>query len=285
MMSLTNTSHGKRGYLRLGFEVDKRGRSILRDLYRRAPIIVQQALYFDEQMPSLPCVYILSAGGPVVEGDSYEQHFTLKENACAYISTGAATKVAQMRGGRARMEQSIRLAAGAYLEYLPEPVIPCAGAAYRVQSEIVIDVSATLFYSEIFLSGRRYSGERFLYEKLALLTRVVRPSGEVVYVDSVEVKPQNQEIHSKGVLDGYEVFASVIILSPRDVVQELYKEIIPYMREDMALGVHLLPFDAGLKCTILGQHSADVKREVRRVCSLLRMRVKGCALPEEFVWK
>ena len=60
---------GKRGYLRLGFELDGRGRSILRDLERRAPIIVQQALYFDEQMPDLPCVYILSAGGPVVEGD------------------------------------------------------------------------------------------------------------------------------------------------------------------------------------------------------------------------
>lgn len=276
---------GKRGYLRLGFEVDSRGRSILRDLYRCAPIIVQQALYFDEQMPSLPCVYILSAGGPVVEGDGYEHHFSLSENACAYISTGAATKVARMRGGKALLRQAVRLDAGAYLEYLPEAVIPCAGADYITENEIVIDSSATLCYSEIFLSGRRYSGERFLYRRLALHTRVLRPTGEVVCVDNVEVSPQNQDIHARGVLGGYELFASVLILTPREVAQSLSRELTPYMHDDMALGVNLLPFDAGLKCTILGQQSAAVKGEVRRICSLLRLRVKGCALPEEFVWK
>lgn len=282
---LSKASHGKRGYLRLGFEVDSRGRSILRDLYRCAPIIVQQALYFDEQMPWLPCVYILSAGGPVVEGDNYEQHFTLKCGSCAYISTGAATKVAQMRGGRALMRQSIRLEAGAYLEYMPEVVIPCKGANYEVCNRVEVDASATLFYSEIFLSGRRYSGESFLYEKLSLQTQVLRPGGELVYVDSVAVEPQKQDVHAKGVMCGYEVFASVLIITPGDVAQELCREIEPYMRGDMALGVNLLPFDAGLKCSILGQQSGEVKSEIRRICSLLRMRIKGCALPEEFVWK
>ena len=33
---------GKSGYLYLGFELDPEGRSILRDLDRRAPLIVQQ---------------------------------------------------------------------------------------------------------------------------------------------------------------------------------------------------------------------------------------------------
>ena len=284
-MTSSNFSHGKRGLLRLGFELDSRGRSILRDLYRQAPLIVQQALYFDEQMPSLPCVYILSAGGPVVEGDSYEQHFSLKENSSAHISTGAATKVAQMQGGKARMRQSIRLAAGAYMEFLPEAVIPCQGADYEVESEIVADESAALFLSEIILSGRRYSGERFRYRRLAFQTRILRPDGEVVYVDSLEVEPQSWDILSRGVMASYEVFASVIILAPESVVQDLREELQPYMDEDMALGINLLSYDAGLKCTILGQHSSAVKAEVRRLCSCLRMKVKGCVLPEEFVWK
>ncbi len=45
---------GKNGYLRLGFELDGEGRSILRDLDRRAPLIVQQELYYDEVMPAMP---------------------------------------------------------------------------------------------------------------------------------------------------------------------------------------------------------------------------------------
>ena len=55
---------GKMGYLFLGFELDDDGRSIMRDLERHAPLIVQQELYFDEGMPEMPCVYILSSGGP-----------------------------------------------------------------------------------------------------------------------------------------------------------------------------------------------------------------------------
>lgn len=278
-------SHGKRGYLRLGFEQDSRGRSILRDLYRGAPLIVQQALYFDEQMPLLPCVYILSAGGPMVEGDRFEQHIRMRPDSCAHISTGAATKVAQMRGGEARLWQRITLDRNSYLEYIPEAVIPCRGARYTAKTEVVADDSATLFFSDIVMSGRRHSGERFCYERLSLGTRVVRPNGEVVYTDNLHIEPEHSPPHLKGVMAGYEVFGSVLILSTNDTAQALFNELQPYMRPDMALGVNLLPFGAGLGCRILGQERAAVKAEIRRICSALRLRVKGVPLPEEFVWK
>ncbi|MDE6523859.1 MAG: urease accessory protein UreD, partial [Muribaculaceae bacterium] len=88
---------GKHGYLRLGFELDAEGKSIMRDLDRRAPLIVQQELYFDEELPGMPCVYILSSGGPNIDGDRYRQIFTLKKDSMAFVSTGAATKLAKMQ--------------------------------------------------------------------------------------------------------------------------------------------------------------------------------------------
>ena len=90
-MALNRDIVAKQGHLEMGFEVDNSGRTILRHLYRRVPIVVQQALYFDEQLPTLPCVYILSSGGPYVDGDRYEHHITLGAGAMAHISTGAAT--------------------------------------------------------------------------------------------------------------------------------------------------------------------------------------------------
>ena len=116
---------GKMGYLYLGFELDGDGRSIMRDLDRHAPLIVQQELYFDEGMPEMPCVYILSSGGPNVDGDRYEQHFVVREGAYAHISTGAATKLAEMRYNYSGLKQVFELEENAYLEYLPEPTIPC----------------------------------------------------------------------------------------------------------------------------------------------------------------
>jgi urease accessory protein len=153
-------SPGKTGYLRLGFELDDEGRSILRDLERRTPLIVQQELYFDEGMPEMPCVYILSSGGPNVDGDRYEQRFTVREGAFAHVSTGAATKLAEMRCNCSGLRQHFELEAGAYLEYLPEPTIPCRHTRFIADTTIRIDPTATLFYAEIYMSGRKYYGAR-----------------------------------------------------------------------------------------------------------------------------
>jgi urease accessory protein len=59
---------GKTGSLALEFQ--KRGdRSVLTRLARRAPYYAQQALYYDEGMPGLPCVFLISTSGCVLQGD------------------------------------------------------------------------------------------------------------------------------------------------------------------------------------------------------------------------
>ena len=145
---------GKMGYLCLGFELGGDGGSVMRDLDRHAPLIVQQELYFDEGMPEMPCVYILSSGGPNVDGDRYEQRFVVREGAYAHISTGAATKLAEMRYNYSGLTQVFELEENAYLEYLPEPTIPCRHTRFIADTAIRIAPSATLFYSEIYMSGR-----------------------------------------------------------------------------------------------------------------------------------
>ena len=70
------TSADKRGYLRLGFELDSQ-RSILRDWERHAPTIVQQALYFDEEWEELPPMFISSSE----KGTGREEILTFIEEA------------------------------------------------------------------------------------------------------------------------------------------------------------------------------------------------------------
>ena len=279
------SSVGKRGELLMRFERDGSGRSILREMYRRAPVIVQQALYFDEQLPQLPCVYILSAGGPVVEGDEYDYEIALKEGSCAHISTGAATKVAQMRGGRASLQQRFSLAEGSYMEYLPELTIPCSGASYEVECRAVVAPSAVLFYSDIFMCGRLHSGERYRYERLDLSTRILRPDGELIFCERQVVEPAYSDVDNLAVMGGMELFASVVIIAPADVCSALYDSIMPKMEPNLSLGVHLLPSGAGIVCRIAGRESGAVKHQVRELCSLLRQRLYGVGMPAEFPWR
>ena len=44
-------------------------RTILADLYRQSPLLVQRALYWDEEMPDLPCVFIITTSGGILQGD------------------------------------------------------------------------------------------------------------------------------------------------------------------------------------------------------------------------
>lgn len=282
-------SPGKRGYLRLGFELDGDGRSVLRDWERRTPLIVQQALYFDEEMPEMPCVYILSSGGPNVDGDRYEQHFTVRRGAYAHISTGAATKLAEMRRNYSGLTQTFELEDGAYLEYLPEPTIPCRHTRFLADTTVRIAQTATLCYAEIYMSGRKYfaGGERFLYDVLSVRTRAFRPDGAPLFREKFVVRPASEPPQTPGVMNGYDVFANVIVLTPPDRADAVY-DATPAAIDRAgrtAAGIVRLPNGCGLIYKVLGDETEPVKRLVREFCSRVRSAVKGRPLFEEFPWR
>jgi len=282
-------SPGKSGYLHLGFELDAEGRSVLREWERRAPLIVQQALYFDERMPEMPCVYILSSGGQHVDGDRYTQSFAVRRGAFAHISTGAATKLAEMRWNHSSLEQSFRLEEDAYLEYLPEPTIPCRHTRFLSRTEIDIAPSATLFLSEIYLSGRRYSGagERFAYDVLSVATRASRPDGQELFREKFVIRPASRSPETLGAMHGCDVFANVVVLTPREHAEALYASTPAFIdsRRGLAAGITRLPGECGVLYKVLGRDTEPVKRAVREFCSAVRMQVKGRPLFEEFPWR
>lgn len=280
---------GKFGLLDLVFELDQEKKSIMRHWERRAPLIVQQELYFDEAMPEMPCVYILSAGGPNVDGDRYENRFTVRKDAYAHLSTGAATKIAEMIYNFSALKQTFVLEENAYLEYIPESTIPCRNSRYVTQTDIVIDPSATLFYSEIYTGGRKYygEGELFVYDLLSVCTRARRPDGTGLFREKMVAKPKKHSVRDIGMMHHYDVFANAVILTPPEQADRIYEQAQAYIdrEKDLAVGISRLPGQCGLILKVLGKEYQPVKKIIRQCCSLVRMQVKGKPLPEEFPWR
>lgn len=280
---------GKHGFLDLRFEIDSRGKSVLKYLDRRAPLIVQQELYFDEELPDMPCVYILASGGPNVDGDRFRQDFTLRRGSMAFISTGAATKLAEMKRNYSGMEQHITLEENSYLEYLPEQIIPCAHTRYISDTEITIHPTASLFYSEIYMGGRKYykDGELFKFDILSVCTHAQRPDGEQLFREKFIIDPNRCNIRDVGIMHGYDAFANVVVLTPPEKAAEIYDKTTPFIdRENhLAAGITHLPNGAGLLFKVLGMEPQPVKKVVREFCSRVRQAVKGKPLPEEFPWR
>lgn len=280
---------GKHGYLRLGFELDKDGKSILRDLDRRHPLIVQQELYFDEEMPEMPCVYILSSGGPNVDGDRYQQDITVKKEAFAHVSTGAATKLAEMRFNYSGLIQNIVLEDNAYLEFIPEPVIPCRHTRFISDTRLCIAESATVVYSEIFMGGRKYygKGELFEYDILSVCSHGERPDGTQLFREKFVIDPKLEHPRSLGVMGNFDVFANVIVMTPPDKADEIYEKTQVFVNKEkmLAVGITKLPANAGLLYKVLGKEPGPVKKLVREFASSVRLTIKGKPIPPEFPWR
>ena len=280
---------GKVGYLYLGFELDADGKSIMRDLDRHAPLIVQQELYFDEGMPEMPCVYILSSGGPNVDGDRYEQNFVVRKDAYAHISTGAATKLAEMRYNYSGLTQRFDLEENAYLEYLPEPTIPCRHTRFIADTAIRIAPTATLFYSEVYMSGRKYfyKGEKFQYDILSVCSHAERPDGTQLFREKFIIRPDLYSPATLGAMNDYDVFANVIVLTPPEHADNIYEKTEAFIDRErhLAAGLTRLPNNSGLLYKVLGDETGPVKKIIREFCSTVRYEVKGKILPEEFPWR
>lgn len=282
---------GKRGYVQLCFAVDSNGngRSVLRELNRRAPLIVQQALYFDEELPQMPCVYVLSSGGPNVEGDRYMVDIRVEHDAMAHVSTGAATKLAEMRRNYSGQVQNIWLEEGAYLEYLPEPIIPCRHSRYICRTRLVVHPSATIVYAETLVGGRKYfgNGELFEFDVLSMTTCGERPNGEQLFREKFVIEPKQCNVRNEGIMHGYDVLANIVVMTPREKAKTIYDATKPFInaKRKLAVGITRLPNDAGLLFKVLGEEVWMVKHVAREFCSQVRMAVKKHRLPNEFPWR
>lgn len=280
---------GKRGYLKMVFELDPDGKAIMRDLDRRAPLIVQQELYFDEELPEMPCVYILSSGGPNVDGDRYRQDITVRKDAFAFVSTGAATKLAKMIYNYSGLIQNITLEEGAYLEFLPEPVIPHANTRFISDTTLTVHPSATVFYSEIFMGGRKYynGGELFKFDILSVCSHGQRPGGEQLFREKFVICPDMFPIRDIGTMGSFDIFANVLVMTPPDKAAEIYEatDVFFDRKCNLAAGITHLPNGAGLLYKVLGMETGPVKETVRKFCSTVRMAIKGKPLPKEFPWR
>jgi urease accessory protein len=72
-----NGAPGKHGVLTMEFARSGH-RTVLAHLDRQAPLLAQQALYSDEHLPDMPCVFMITTSGCVLQGDRLDVSISLR---------------------------------------------------------------------------------------------------------------------------------------------------------------------------------------------------------------
>jgi urease accessory protein len=279
---------GKSGMLRLGFE-RRDERTVLAELGSRTPYIAQRVLHCDDALPDMAWLFMITTSGCVLQGDRLALDVSLGAGARAHVTTQSATKIHSMDANFALQTQSFTLGEGAYLEFLPDPLIPHRQARFSSDSRITIDPSASMLYSEIVQPGRRHHhpDECFGVTLLSLATAAVRPDGKPLFSEKLLIEPLRNPMRQAGVMDGFDVFGNVILCTPPDCAERVLAQVGAEVdrEQGVAYGACRLPNDAGLIYKVLGRETAQAKAKVREFWAIARREITGAEIPAPFFWR
>jgi len=279
---------GKTGFLHLGFE--RRGRrTILADLDYRIPYRAQRALYCDDAMPDLAHVFMITTTGCLLQGDRLALEIALAAGARAHVTTQSATKIHSMDANYAAQTQTITLADDAYLEFLPDPVIPHRRARFVSDTRITLAPTATLLYAEILQPGRKHHHpeECLGAAVMSMALDVARPGGGSLFAEKLLIEPQRHAMRQTGVMGPFDVFGNVLLCTSKDSAERIWRRIGADVDVDngLAFGACRLPNDAGLLFKVLGRETQPVKAKVREFWSVVREEITGARVPPPFLWR
>ncbi|MFN3888866.1 MAG: urease accessory protein UreD [Beijerinckiaceae bacterium] len=287
-IQMRSGSVGKSGFLRLRFE--RRGtRTILAESERRIPYLAQRALYCDEEMPDLAHVFVITTTGCVLQGDRLALEILLEEGAFAHVTTQSATKVHGMDANYAVQTQRVHVKDGAYLEYLPEPLIPHRASRFLSDTLIRVAPTASVLMCEIVQPGRKHhrADESFGATLLSLATAALRPDGQLLFKEKLLIEPQRRPVRQTGVMRSLDVFGNVVLCAPVEKTERIYAAVENCIdvAAGIACGVSRLPNGAGLIFKVLGRETEIVRAKVREFVALARREITGRNMRSRYFWR
>ncbi|MGC9378525.1 urease accessory protein UreD [Streptomyces sp. MH13] len=274
-------SPAKVGILDLGFA--RRGeRTELVERYQKSPLEIMRPLHVDPALPGMACVYVMATGGGIAQADRYRQDLRCGPGTQVLLTTQAATKVYRMEQDYATQLVRLTAAEGAYVEYLPDPLIPFRGARFHQSVRLTVDEDATAVYGETVTAGRLARGERHAYAVLTGDLEIRRPDGTLLAVDTLRLAPgRHGGVDGPGVFAGHDHVASLFVVSGRcpaaRIADALHESLTGH---EVLHGASVLPDDCGAWVRVLGHEEPRVTGAVRAAWDAVRRLLTGHPAPD-----
>ncbi|MGF7033689.1 urease accessory protein [Paenibacillus mucilaginosus] len=229
-------------------------------------------------------VYVMDASPGIMAGDTYKLQWRFAEGTRAFITNQSYTKVHPSRTAPdeawrpSAQVQRLTLEAGSYVEYMPEPLMLYAEAAFDAETSVRMEPGSALFLSEIVCPGRLHRGESFQYERYAS-RMTVHYGGELVFSGRMRVEPRGAAPVSVSRWDGHTHLGSLYLFSDRLAAD--HAEELRLLLEEKFSGVPGLYFGSsltykhGLAVQVLGRRVYEMQELLDCAWGFLRRAVFG----------
>jgi urease accessory protein len=195
--------------LHLSFETNDTGATILRVKQQQPPWRVVRGF----RAPSGETLaHVHNVSGGILDSDSLSFQVDVGPHAQAQVTSTGATRVYRSRSTDSRASQHMRvsIASDAYLEYLPDQLIPFAGSRFDQTVRIEIERGGSLIWWDRVAPGREASDEVFRFTSLTSDFELIA-DGQPIAIERWSLTPLVQRLDSIAQLGPFRHFASCYI--------------------------------------------------------------------------
>jgi len=156
--------------------------------------------------------HLHNVSGGLLGGDQLALKVNVGVGASVQLTTTGATRIYRPCREALPTTQSNEFTVneGALLEYVPDAIIPFAGARFSQTTTIHLAQGAGLFWWEILSPGREARGETFVYDCVQMKTDIAA-LGQPIASERLRIEPRKLSTRSFGRLGPYRTWATFCI--------------------------------------------------------------------------
>ncbi len=269
------------GLLEVTFRRSPSGKTVITDQRQRFPLRMTVPFYIDSNDPSMAFLYVQNPTGCVIANDHLVTSIRAERASRVHVTTQSATKLHQMHGGSSHQALNFEVDDEAYLEYIPDLLIPQAGSSLRQETTITLSGNASYVGAETIAAGRRLTGELFQYERLDFGTSVLW-NGEPICVDRIKLQPSASALRGPGAYGENCYLTTVLILAPTIDTATLTAQLDSELAslDGICAAAGQLPNGAGTFVRALTTSNREAEVALRTAWQRARETLLGLPLPK-----
>ena len=265
--------------LELDFEfAPAAGRTVLASSREQAPLKVVRAFALED---GSAMAHLHNVSGGVLAGDRLELRAHIGAAASVQLTTTGATRIYRPRAEAPDAIQINQISVGdnALLEYVPDAIIPFAGARFRQRTSIHLAPGAGLFWWEILAPGREAHGELFAYQRVQLQMEISAPS-QLIAAEHARLEPGAQALSSLARMGDYRYWATFYICRVGAesklwrMAEQSLREVASSLPGESRWAISTLAAD-GLAVRCLARQSRWVGAGLREIWSAAKLLLYG----------
>jgi urease accessory protein len=259
---------------------DFAGRTVLAASRQEPPLKVVRAFAVQD---GAALVHLHNVSGGLLGGDRLVLKVNVGARAQIQLTTTGATRIYRpsCHALPATQSNEFTLHEDSLLEYVPDAIIPYAGARFSQTTTIHLAQGAGIFWWEILAPGREARGESFAYDSAKMKADVLA-LGQPIASERVHIEPRKRSTQSFGRLGPYRTWATYCIarVGPSAaewlaLEQELREEALPLSKHGETLwAISALPAH-GIMVRCVAVHGRHVLPGLQALWQTAKRRLYG----------